>query len=120
MKFIFVLLLAIVFPACFSAQTYKCVAPDGSVHETKYPCDPDRVERFVSRFVELYPDASQQGMSRDDIKGLYFMAMGCCDEPFIKMTPEEIGKNSEPFFPWQMTAAMAQAAHEIICPQPKR
>ncbi len=119
MKLIFVVLLAVVFPLLALAQSYKCVAPDGTVYEAKFPCDPERIERFVDRFTELYPDATQQGMSRDNMKELYSMAMGTCDEPFISMTPEEVGKNSEPFFPWKMTAAMAQAAREIICPKTK-
>ena len=50
MKLIFILLLAIIIPLCALAQSYKCVAPDGTVYEAKYPCDPERVERFVSRF----------------------------------------------------------------------
>ena len=40
-----------------------------------------------------------------------------CEEPFIGMSPEHVGKNSEPFFPWRMTAAMAQDAREKICPR---
>lgn len=119
MKLAFVLLSAIAFPPYALAQPYKCAAPDGSVYEVKFPCDPARIEKFVSRFAELFPDAPKMGISYEYMRSLYLMAMGTCDEPFISMTPEEIGKNSEPFFPWQMTAAYAQAAREIICPQTK-
>jgi hypothetical protein len=119
MKLVFVFLSAIVFPHYASAQPYKCMFANGSVVETKFPCDPVMIEKFGNRLTQLYPDVRQMNLSPEYTKNLYVMAMADCDEPFIRMTPEQIGKNGEPFFPWQMGAAMAQAAREIICPETK-
>jgi hypothetical protein len=47
------------------------------------------------------------------------MAIPACEERLMRMTPEQIGKNSEPFLPWHVTAAMVQAARETVCPEGK-
>lgn len=119
MKLVFVLLSAIVFPDCALAQPYKCIFDNGSAVETKFPCDAVMIEKFGSRLTQLYPDVQQTKLSHKGMKNLYVMAMASCDESAQNMTPEEIGRNSEPFFPWQLTAAMVQAAREVICPEIK-
>lgn len=119
MKLVFVFVSAILFSHYTSAQPHKCVFANGSVVETKFPCDPVMIEKFGTRLTELYPDVGRSSPSDEVMKNLYVMAMGTCDEPFTSMTPEQVGRNMEPFFPWQMGASMAQAAREIICPAGK-
>ena len=119
MKRALIFLSVIVFPHYAVAQPYKCIFANGSAVETKFPCDPAMIEKFGNRFTELYPDARQMNPSHELMKNLYVMAMAGCDEDSRNMTSEEIGKNSEPFFPWKLTAAMVQAAREIICVETK-
>ena len=119
MKIVSALLLIVCFPFCAYAQQHKCFLPDGTAYEAKYPCDPVTVEKFAERFFDLLPEEDQQKNTVESLKVLYLMAIETCDEPFLSMTPEEVGKNGEPFFTWQFTAAMTQAAREIICPEKK-
>ena len=112
-------LFAFAFPYHVAAQPYKCVFANGSAVDTKFPCDPATIGKFSGRFAQLYPEVRKEKPTHEYMKNLYVIAIGTCDEPFIGMSPEQIGKNSEPFFPWRMTAAMAQAAREVICPKSK-
>ena len=99
------------------AQANACVFDNGKSFETRFPCKQETVDRFAQRVIEIYPDVKQINTSADYMmKGLYVFAMGGCSGHFRQMTPEEIGKNGEPFFPWEMGAAMATAAREVICP----
>ena len=99
------------------ADPYRCVFTDGTAVETAFPCEQAMVDRFGRRVIELYPDLRQINTSPDYIKNLYVFAMAGCQGHFAQMTPEEIGRSGEPFFPWEMGAAMAQAAREVICPK---
>ena len=117
MKIVPVLLLTLLFPISVVAQQSECLLPDGTACEAKYPSDPGTIEKFANRFHELLPEKDQQDHTAESLKVLYPMAIGTCEEPFKNMTPEEIGKNGEPFFTWQFTAAMVRAAREIICPE---
>ena len=74
------------------------------------------VERFRKRLIEIYPEVRQINTSSDYIMSLYTFAMTSCTGHFTKMTPEEIGKNGEPFFPREMLAAMVTAGREVMCP----
>ncbi len=118
MKTVFVFVLAILFSP-YSLAQYKCVYENGSSVEMKFPCDPATIEKFGSRFTALYPDARTSVPTHEVMKNMYVFATASCDEPFVSMSPEEFGKNMEPFFSWQMGAAMAKAARETICPRSK-
>lgn len=117
MKIVSMLLLIMLFNFPVSAQQPECILPDGTACETKYPFDAMTIDKFANRFYELLPKNEQQDNTVESLKQLYSMAISTCEEPFKSMTPEEIGKNSEPFFTWQFTAAMVKAAREIICPE---
>jgi hypothetical protein len=116
MKFIFIFLLILFLPLSIFAQQPKCVLPDGTACEAKYTFDPKTIDKFANRFYELLPNNDQKDNTIENLKELYEMAILTCEEPFLSMTPEEIGRNGEPFFTWQFTAAMVRAAREIICP----
>ena len=48
--------------------------------------------------------------------GVFSFSMTRCNGHFAAMTPEDIGKNGEPFFPKEMLSAMVVAGRELICP----
>lgn len=117
MKLLCAFLLIIFLPISLFAQQPDCILPDGTACEVKYKCDPATIEKFANRFYELLPKHDQEKNAVESLKGLYPMAIYACEGSAVSMTPEEIGKNGEPFFTWQFTAAMAQAARDVFCPE---
>ena len=114
---LFLLTLAISHNA--DAKPNKCTFETGDVVETQFACEPVMVQRFGKRLLEIYPEVRQINTSPDYIMGLYIFAMTGCTGQFAKMTPEEIGKHGEPFFPKEMLTAMIKAGREIFCPGPR-
>jgi hypothetical protein len=112
-------LSVIAFPHLGLAQPYKCVFDNGSVVETKFPCDAATVDNFAHRLAQLLPDPREMPLGSDGIKNAHVMAIGGCDERTRGMTPEELGNAGEPFLPREQTAAMVQAARELFCPEMK-
>jgi hypothetical protein len=102
------------------AQPYQCTFQSGAVAQTRFPCEPAMVEKFGKRLLQLYPEVEKINTSPDYIMNLYTFAMTSCTGQFATMTPDEIGKNSEPFFPKEMMAAMVKAGREILCPEPRQ
>lgn len=100
------------------AEPHKCTFKTGDVVEARFPCEPVMVEKFGKRLLEIYPELRQINTGPDYIMGLYVFAMTGCTGQFAKMTPEEIGRNGEPFFPKEMLAAMIKVGREVICPGP--
>ena len=119
MKALLFFLSAVAFFHVAAAQPYKCVFDNGSVVETKFPCDSAALDKFARRLAQLLPDPREMPLSGDGIKNAYVMAIGGCDEQTRGMTPEDLGKAGEPFLPWKQTAAMVQAARELFCPEMK-
>lgn len=117
MKLLLVFLLTLVLSGTVAAAPYQCTYQSGDVAQTQFPCEPAMVERFGKRLVELYPQVRQINTSPDYIMGLYSFAMAGCTGHFATMTPQEIGKNGEPFFPADMLAAMITAGREVMCPE---
>ena len=120
MKAILWLLLAWLIPACTLPGSYHCTFENGDSVKVKYSCEPAMVKKFEDRLVDLYPIVRDQWRDHEEhktdlVKDLYIFALVGCEESARNMTPEEIGKNSEPFFPWQMMAAMTQAARDVAC-----
>ena len=120
MKHVLVLLLVTLLSVNVQAQNFKCVFSDGTSLDSNLPCDAAILDKFANRLTQLYPEVQQiNDPDRRFIEFLFRLALGSCEEPFVHMTPEQIGKNGEPFFPWQMGAAIAQAGREVICPTVK-
>jgi hypothetical protein len=123
MKLVFALLAVlsgITLPYSALAQPYQCVSASGRVLEINFPCDPVTIDKFGARFAELYPGARQEEKSSPEyMKNAYVMAIAACEGRLMGMTPEQIGKSSEPFLPWQVTAAMVQAARKTVCSERK-
>lgn len=117
MKQAFFLLLALAAGSGAQAGPYQCTFQTGAVVETAFPCTTAMVERFGERLTTLYPEIRQINTSPDYIMGLYTFAMTSCTGHFTTMTPEEIGKGGEPFFPADMLSAMVTAGREVICPE---
>ena len=111
------LVLTLAVTSSVRAEPYQCVFQTGAIAETRFPCEPEMVDKFGTRLLELYPEVQQINTSADYIMGLYVYAMAGCSGHFAKMTPEEIGENGEPFFPKEMLAAMIKAGREVICPR---
>lgn len=102
-----------------SAQPYRCIFENGSVVETRFPCDGETLDLFSRRLAQLLPDQQEKPLGGDGLKNADVMAIGGCDKQTRGMTPEDIGRAGEPFFPWKQTAAMVQAARELCCPEMK-
>ena len=113
------LLLVWLIPVCTLADSYSCTFENGSTVKVKYSCEAAMIEKFGDRLVKLYPRIQDEGLNNEHLKNLYVQALVGCEEPFSDMTPEEIGKNGEPFYPWELTAAMIQAARDVACTQVK-
>jgi hypothetical protein len=96
---IFLVALGIAFANNVFAEENACVLDSGESFATPFPCKQEMVDRFARRVIEIYPEVKQINTSADYMKGLYVFAMGGCTGHFRKMTPEEIGKSGEPFFP---------------------
>lgn len=119
MKIFFGLFGLWLIPVCALADPYSCTFENGSTVIVKYSCDPAIIEKFGARLVKLYPSIQDGSLNNELFKGLYVQALTGCEEPLSNMTPKEIGENSEPFYPWEMTAAMIQAARDVVCTQVK-
>lgn len=74
-------------------------------------CKPER---------KSYPSLPTRGALVKTHAGVFSFAMTRCAGHFAAMTPEEIGKNGEPFFPKEMLSAMVVAGREVICPVPRK
>jgi hypothetical protein len=117
MKTVLFAALALLFAQGAQAEAYQCKFQSGAVVEARFPCEPAMLERFTKRLLELHPQVREINTSPDYIMNLYIFAMTSCTGQFARMTPEEIGVNSEPFFPKEMMAAMVKAGREVMCPQ---
>jgi hypothetical protein len=78
------------------------------------------VERFVNRLADLVPNFwTTFGRDPEVAQGFYRFGIAACVAPWKELTPEEFGRQGEPFFPRDLGAAIARAARETICTDAK-